>query len=47
MEDLSEQLFFMKNKIAQIEESEMQKSQQLESSRLENLKLSEGAPCSY
>ena len=39
MEDLSEQVFQMKTKIAQFEENEMQKSQQLETSRLENLKL--------
>ena len=39
MEDLSEQVFQMKTKIAQFEEKEMQKSQQLETSRLENLKL--------
>ena len=41
MEDLSEQVFQMKTKIAQFEETEMQKSQQLETSRLENLKLSQ------
>ena len=39
MEDLSEQVFQMKTQIAQFEENEMQKSQQLETSRLENLKL--------